>query len=98
MFLDAGHDAYPYNKNNSLSKSSTPKNSVFNRNNDGTRLMGKALTNITQNSDGTMSFKFKLRTAALAPTRLPSNPATPCSTRPSTSVTTLAATTTYGQT
>lgn len=74
MFLNAGHDAYPYNKNNSLSKSSTPKNSVFNCNNDGTRLMGKALTNITQNSDGTMSFKFKLENSSVGPDTPPVKP------------------------
>ena len=64
---DAGNDAYPYKSNNSLSQSSTPKNTVFNKNTDGTYFMNKALTDITQNSDGTMSFKFKIEESSAQP-------------------------------
>lgn len=61
------NDAYPYKTNNSLSKSSTPRNSVFNSNVNGTKLMGKALTDITQNADGTMSFTFKIEKTTTDP-------------------------------
>ena len=56
-------DPYPYTStdgtvNNGLTNTSTPADSVYNQNTDGTRLMNKPITNITQNSDGTISFDF----------------------------------------
>lgn len=46
---------YPYNGNNSLTDTSKPAATLY----QGTKgLMGKPITNITQNSDGTMSFDF----------------------------------------
>lgn len=47
-------DLYPYNGNNSLTDSSTPSASIYN---EGT-FMGKPITNIVQNSDGTIDFDF----------------------------------------
>ena len=51
-------DPYPYNGNNKLTNTSSPKASVYNSNSDGKKLMNVSITDITQNNDGTMSFKF----------------------------------------
>lgn len=52
-------DPYPYEDNNILSNSSTPKASLYNTNTDGSKLMNKTVYDITRNGDGTVSFKFK---------------------------------------
>ena len=64
-------DTYPYNTTNSLSRTSTPRNSVFNANTDGSKYMNKAITDITQNGDGTMSFNFKLEQTQTEPSEKP---------------------------
>lgn len=51
-------DAYPYGSNNSLTNTSTPKASLYNKNTDDSYLMNKPVTEITQNADGTVSFKY----------------------------------------
>ena len=51
-------DPYPYEDNNKLTNTSTPKASLYNANADGKKLMSKPVTNITQNNDGTISFKY----------------------------------------
>lgn len=51
-------DTYPYGSKNSLTNTSTPKASVYNANTDGSYLMNKPITEITQNSDRTISFKY----------------------------------------
>ena len=51
-------DLYPYGANNKLTNTSTPKASLYNNNTDGSKLLNKPITEITQNSDKTMSFKF----------------------------------------
>ena len=62
---DLQGDVYPYQnkrngqRNDSLTNLSTPKASVFNKNTDGSRLMNKAVLDIKQNADGTISFKFR---------------------------------------
>ncbi len=56
-------DAWPYNGNNSLSNYSRPAASVYNTNTDGSLLMNKFLMNMTQNSDGTVSFKYTTKQA-----------------------------------
>ena len=53
-------DPYPYRGNNSLTNTSKPKASLYNKNTDGKKLMNKEVTDITQNADGTMSFNFKV--------------------------------------
>lgn len=58
-YRDLRGDFYPYQTKDSLTNTSTPKASLFNKNTDGGLLMNKAVTNITQNADGTMSFKFR---------------------------------------
>ncbi|MCD8296466.1 MAG: M6 family metalloprotease domain-containing protein [Prevotella sp.] len=55
---EVGHP-YPYLNNNSLTNSTTPATTLNNRNTDGTYYMNKALSNISQNSDGTVSFYFE---------------------------------------
>lgn len=44
--------------NNELSDTSLPATTLFNKNIDGTKLMGKAVTNIVRHDDGTISFDF----------------------------------------
>ena len=50
---DAG-DLYPYKGNNSLTDTSVPAAKIYN----GGEFMGKPITNITQNTDGTIAFDF----------------------------------------
>ena len=52
-------DPFPYKGNNTLSNTSKPKATLYNPNTDGKKLMNKAVTDITQNADGTISFNFK---------------------------------------
>lgn len=47
-------DLYPYNGNNSLTETSTPAAMFYN----SASIMGKTITNITQNADGTIDFDF----------------------------------------
>lgn len=51
-------DLYPSNGNNQLTDTSTPAAKLYNVNKAGTLLMGKSITNITQNADGTIDFDF----------------------------------------
>ncbi len=51
-------DAYPYGSNNGLTNTSTPKASLYNKNTDDSYLMNKPVTEIIQNADGTVSFKY----------------------------------------
>lgn len=57
FYTQAG-DAYPFQGNDSLTASSTPATLLYNKNVDGTYNIGFGLWDITQNSDGTMSFRF----------------------------------------
>ena len=51
-------DAYPYNGNNELTNTSTPAATLYHANSDGKKLLNIRLQNISQQSDGTMSFRF----------------------------------------
>lgn len=53
-------DPYPYMGNDSLTPTSKPKAILYNKNKQGTYLMNKSVTGITQNADQTISFKFKV--------------------------------------
>lgn len=53
------NDAYPYGANDSLTTTSVPSANIYNVNTDGSYYMKKSITNITQNSDGSVSFNFK---------------------------------------
>ena len=52
-------DLYPYGKRDSVSANSTPAAKLYNNNSKGTKTVDWAITNITQNSDGTISFKYR---------------------------------------
>ena len=54
-----GHDAYPYNGNDSLTDKSSPKASIYHTNTDGTKLMHKPVTEIKRNKqNASISFFF----------------------------------------
>ena len=53
------HDAYPYQQNDSLTNTSSPAATVFNRNIDGGNLLNKGILDIARNGDGTMRFRFR---------------------------------------
>ncbi|MGM9714475.1 MAG: M6 family metalloprotease domain-containing protein [Prevotella sp.] len=55
---DVKGDLYPFNGNNALTATTTPAATVVNENKDGSLFMRKDITDITQNADGTMSFRF----------------------------------------
>lgn len=52
-------DTYPSGSNNSFTNTSTPAAKLWNQNTDGSYLLNKSVTDITQNSNGSISFKFK---------------------------------------
>ena len=66
-FYDMENDPYPYKSNNSFSNTSTPAATLFNKNTDGTKKLNKSVTDITQNSDGTISFMFKTDSSGETP-------------------------------
>jgi len=55
-------DLYPYRSNNSFTNTSTPSAKLANANTDGSYLLNKEVIDITQNADGTISFKFRNKT------------------------------------
>ena len=57
--VDVEGDLYPYAGNNSFGNGTTPAATLINANSDGSFLLNKEITDITQNADGTISFKFK---------------------------------------
>lgn len=57
-YSDIEGDLWPNGSNNSFSNSSTPAATLFNQNTDGTYYLNYEVNDITQNSDGTISFNF----------------------------------------
>lgn len=55
---DEANDPYPFGNINSLANNTVPAAKVFNRNSDGTYFMNCNINQITQNSDGTISFVY----------------------------------------
>ncbi len=56
---DLDGDPYPgANNNRSLTDTSTPRASLFNKNTAGKKLMSKPITEITESADGLISFQF----------------------------------------
>ena len=51
-------DVYPQPDNNQLTNTSLPRAFLYNKNTDGRKLMNIAITDITQDNDGTIAFKF----------------------------------------
>ena len=56
----AAKDPFPYGEVNAFSRKTTPAASFYNKNSDGSYYMTGAVTNITRNADGTMSFRYFL--------------------------------------
>ena len=56
----AASDTYPYAGNDSLTNSSTPAATLHNANSSGSKLMNCSIMNIKENSDGSMSFVFRV--------------------------------------
>ena len=52
------NDPFPYGSVNAFSKNTTPAATFYNNNSDGTKYLDSSIENITQNSDGTISFNF----------------------------------------
>lgn len=55
---DIAGDPYPYGTNNKLTNTSAPAAKLYNNNSDGKKYMNVDITDITRNSDGTISFNF----------------------------------------
>lgn len=55
---DVYGDVYPQPDNNQLTNTSVPRSFLYNANEDGRKLMNIAITDITQNDDGTIAFNF----------------------------------------
>lgn len=52
--------AYPYRGNDSLTSGSMPAATVYNANTDGSHFMNRAIRNITESRDSTVSFSFAI--------------------------------------
>ena len=52
-------DLYPYKQCDSLTATSNPAATLYHKNKQGTKLMQGAILNIKQNSNGTMSFRYR---------------------------------------
>lgn len=52
------NDPFPYGSVNAFGKNTTPAATLFNNNSDGTKYLDSSVENITQNSNGTISFDF----------------------------------------
>lgn len=61
VYTDAATDPYPYASNDSLTPTSKPAATLYHARANGSKLMPYAITGITQNDNGTMSFAFAPR-------------------------------------
>mgnify|MGYP002614704981 CR=1 FL=1 len=68
--IDIAGDVYPYNRNNALADYTTPAAILYHPNKNGSLYMNKPVTNITRNSDNTISFDFADETG-IVPEPLP---------------------------
>ena len=55
----AANDPFPYGSVNAFGPSTTPAAKFYNKNVDGTYFLDASIENITQNNDGTVSFRFR---------------------------------------
>ena len=55
----AANDPFPYGNINAFGKTTTPAATLYNKNSDNTYYLDSSVENITQNSDGTISFLFR---------------------------------------
>ena len=70
-FSGMTNDPFPYGSVNAFGKSTTPAAKFYNKNSDGTYYLDSSIENITQNSDGTVSFSFRGTTNVAKPTFSP---------------------------
>lgn len=54
----AANDPFPYGSVNAFGKNTMPAAKLYNANTDGSYYLGSSVEGITQNSDGTISFRF----------------------------------------
>ena len=64
-------DPYPTSTNNVFSNTSTPAATLYNKNTDNTYYLNKSVENITQNADGSISFRFRGTSSTKAPAFTP---------------------------
>jgi len=67
----AANDPFPYGSVNAFSKSTTPAAIFYNKNTDGSYYLDSSIEQITQNADGTVSFRFKAASNVATPTFSP---------------------------
>ena len=58
-FDGMANDPFPYGSVNAFGKNTTPAATLYNNNSDGTKYLDSSVENITQKSDGTISFNFR---------------------------------------
>ena len=66
-FYDMASDTYPYKTNNSFTNTSKPAATLYNKNTDGSKKLNKSVLDITQNSDGTVAFRFLASAGSVTP-------------------------------
>ena len=66
-FYDMASDTYPYKTNKSFTNTSKPAATLYNKNTDGSKKLNKSVLDITQNSDGTVSFRFLASAGSVTP-------------------------------
>ena len=67
----AANDPFPYGSVNAFSKTTTPAAKFYNKNTDGSYYLESSIEQITQNADGTVSFRFKAASNVATPTFSP---------------------------
>ena len=67
----AANDPFPYGSVNAFGKNTTPAATLYNKNSDNTYYLDSSVENITQNSNGTISFLFRGLSNVEAPTFSP---------------------------
>lgn len=55
---DVAGDLYPTSSNNAFGNTTMPQATLIHANSDGSFLLNKSITDITQNADGTIAFRF----------------------------------------
>ncbi len=66
-FYDMASDTYPYKTNKSFTNTSKPAATLYNKNTDGSKKLNKSVLDITQNSDGTVAFRFLASAGSVTP-------------------------------
>lgn len=69
----AANDPFPNGSVNAFGKNTTPATRLYNKNEDGTYYLDASVENITQNSNGTISFRFTPEVKKLTLTATPAS-------------------------